>query len=83
MLTSALTSFVATLLLVTNAVSANPVGLEKRASCNKKDFQAFRLYAAPADGSSDDWSLVKLIDLYTPRPTNDTFQALSVRQSFP
>lgn len=76
MLSSSLTSLVAALLLVANGVSSTPVELVERAACNKKDYGPFRLYAAPVDGS--DWQQVKLIDLYTPRPTNDTIQALSV-----
>lgn len=76
---ASLTSLVAALLLVANTVSATPVELEKRASCNKKDFQPFRIFAAPSGKSTDEWQQVKLIDLYTPRPTNDTIQVLSVR----
>lgn len=76
MISSSLTSLIAALLLVANGVSSTPVELVERAACNKKDYGPFRLYAAPVDGS--DWQQVKLIDLYTPRPTNDTIQALSI-----
>ncbi len=78
MFSSSLTSLVAVVCVLATVVSATPVDLVKRAACNKKDFGPFRLYAAPVGSSGDEWQLVKLIDLYTPRPTNDTIQALSV-----
>ncbi|KIM25893.1 hypothetical protein M408DRAFT_330894 [Serendipita vermifera MAFF 305830] len=78
MFATKVTSLVATLLLVVNSVSATPVDLVERAACNKVDYGPFRLYAAPANDPTAEPLLLKLIDLYTPRPTNDTIQALSI-----
>lgn len=44
--------------------------------CTVKNYGPFRLYVAPTDGG--DPKPVKLVDLYTPRPTNDTISVLSV-----
>jgi hypothetical protein len=78
----ALIMFPSTLLLgslltsVGHAVAAPAEVAERDVACEKDDYGPFKLYAAPVDGSN--WEQVKLIDLYTPRPTNDTIQVLSV-----
>jgi hypothetical protein len=68
--------FATLLTSVGNAVTAHAEVAERAVACKKDDYGPFRLYAAPVDGG--DWEQVKLIDLYTPRPTNDTIQAPSV-----
>jgi hypothetical protein len=62
---------------VGHAVVAPAEVAERDVACEKDDYGPFKLYATPVDDSSN-WEQVKLIDLYTPRPTNDTIQVLSV-----
>ncbi|CAG8655652.1 12535_t:CDS:2 [Acaulospora colombiana] len=85
-----ISTILSSLLLLSTLASASPapapagvvadvVDIAERAvTCKKKSYGPFRLYAAPAGSSGEDWVLLKLIDLYTPRPTNDTIQALSI-----
>lgn len=68
----------ALLSLVSTALASPLVELEERAACKKKSYGAFKLYAAPVGQPASEWQQVKLIDLYTPRPLNDTISALSV-----
>ncbi|KAG8775780.1 hypothetical protein FRC16_004732 [Serendipita sp. 398] len=76
-------SFIVSLLLsLVISTSATPLDasvIEERAaaSCKKKDYGPFKLFIAPEDPQKE-WLPVKLIDLYTPRPTNDTIRALSI-----
>ena len=80
MLSSSIALVLPALLILGRSIVAFPVNTEERAvRCEKDDYGPFLLYAAPADESSDEWQRVKLVDLYTPHPTNDTIQALSVR----
>ncbi|KAG8816944.1 hypothetical protein FRC17_000126 [Serendipita sp. 399] len=73
------TSLLLSLVVSTIATPLDASIIEERAaaSCKKKDYGPFKLFIAPEDPQRE-WLPVKLIDLYTPRPTNDTIHALSI-----
>lgn len=66
---------VALLVLFSGSSSSSP--LARKEICEKPSYGPFRLYAWPNEKGAD-MQPVTLIDLYTPRPTNNTISVLSV-----